>query len=47
MGHAPDGGIAVSSTVKDLTVGSSIRYERLGTFDLKGVPGEWNLFTVE
>ncbi len=46
MGHAPDGGIAVSSTVKDLTVGSSIRYEPLGTFDLKGVPGEWNLFTV-
>jgi class 3 adenylate cyclase/pimeloyl-ACP methyl ester carboxylesterase len=47
MGHAPDGGIAVSSTVKDLTVGSSIRYEPMGSFDLKGVPGEWNLFTVQ
>lgn len=47
MGHAPDGGIAVSSTVKDLTVGSAIRYEPLGTFDLKGVPGEWTLFTVQ
>lgn len=46
MDHAPDGAIAVSSTVKDLTVGSSIRYEPLGVFDLKGVPGEWNLYEV-
>jgi class 3 adenylate cyclase len=44
--HAPDGGIAVSSTVKDLTVGSTIEYEPMGTFELKGVPGEWNLFEV-
>jgi len=46
MDHAPEGGIAVSSTVKDLTVGSSIRHEPLGSFHLKGVPGEWNLFAV-
>jgi class 3 adenylate cyclase/pimeloyl-ACP methyl ester carboxylesterase len=44
--HAPDGGIAVSSTVKDLTVGSTIDYEPMGTFELKGVPGEWKLFEV-
>ncbi len=44
--HAPDGGVAVSSTVKDLTVGSTIRYEPMGTFELKGVPGEWNLYEV-
>jgi class 3 adenylate cyclase len=46
MSHAPDGGIAVSSTVKDLTVGSSITYAPLGTFTLKGVPDNWTLFTV-
>ena len=46
MDHTPDGSVAVSSTVKDLTVGSSIQYEPLGTFDLKGVPGEWNLYEV-
>lgn len=47
MDQAPDGAIAVSSTVKDLTVGSSIRYEPMGSFLLKGVPDEWNLFTVD
>ena len=46
MDHAPDGSVAVSSTVKDLTVGSSIQYEPMGTFDLKGVPGEWSLYEV-
>ena len=46
MDHAPDGGIAVSSTVKDLTVGSSFRYDPIGPFQLKGVPGEWNLYVV-
>jgi class 3 adenylate cyclase len=46
MDHAHDGGIAVSSTVKDLTVGSSISYESLCTTKLKGVPGKWTLFEV-
>lgn len=46
MDHALDGAVAVSSTVKDLTVGSSIRYESMGSFRLKGVPDEWNLYTV-
>ena len=44
--RAPDGGIAVSSTVKDLTVGSSIQYESMGSFELKGVPGVWDLSEV-
>jgi class 3 adenylate cyclase len=46
MDHAHDGEIAVSSTVKDLTVGSSISYESLCTTKLKGVPGKWTLFEV-
>jgi class 3 adenylate cyclase len=45
--HASDGGIVVSSTVKDLTVGSAHEYSPIGTFDLKGVPGEWTLYQVE
>jgi class 3 adenylate cyclase/pimeloyl-ACP methyl ester carboxylesterase len=46
MSQAPDGGIAVSSTVKDLTVGSSIQYTSLGDFNLKGVPDRWTLYEV-
>lgn len=46
MDRAPDGGLAVSRTVKDLTVGSAIEYRELGEFELKGVPGEWALFEV-
>ncbi|MFV1999613.1 MAG: alpha/beta fold hydrolase [Acidimicrobiia bacterium] len=46
LGHAPDGGIAVSSTVRDLTVGSPTTYDPLGSFELKGVPGEWSLYEV-
>lgn len=44
--RAPDGKIAVSSTVKDLTVGSSHGFESLGEFELKGVPDRWALFEV-
>jgi len=46
INRAPDGGVAVSSTVKDLTVGSSIQYEQMGSFELKGVPGTWTLYEV-
>lgn len=46
LANAPDGGIAVSSTVRDLTVGSPTTYDPLGSFELKGVPGEWSLFEV-
>jgi class 3 adenylate cyclase/pimeloyl-ACP methyl ester carboxylesterase len=46
MDQAADGAVAVSSTVKDLTVGSSIVYQPLRTTELKGVPGEWALYQV-
>ena len=36
----------VSSTVKDLVVGSGINFEERGEHELKGVPGEWRLFAV-
>jgi class 3 adenylate cyclase/pimeloyl-ACP methyl ester carboxylesterase len=38
--------VLVSSTVKDLTVGSGIVYEDRGEHELKGVPDRWRLFAV-
>jgi pimeloyl-ACP methyl ester carboxylesterase/class 3 adenylate cyclase len=38
--------VLVSSTVKDLVVGSGISFSDRGTRELKGVPGEWHLFAV-
>jgi class 3 adenylate cyclase len=38
--------ILVSSTVRDLTVGSGIVYEDRGERELKGVPDRWRLFAV-
>jgi class 3 adenylate cyclase len=40
------GQVLVSSTVKDLVVGSRIEFEDRGEHDLKGVPGPWRLFAV-
>jgi class 3 adenylate cyclase len=38
--------VLVSSTVKDLVAGSQIEFEELGVCSLKGVPGEWQLYSV-
>jgi pimeloyl-ACP methyl ester carboxylesterase len=38
--------ILVSSTVKDLVVGSGVTFLERGSQELKGVPGEWRLFSV-
>jgi class 3 adenylate cyclase len=40
------GEVLVSSTVKDLVVGSGIAFDERGEHVLKGVPGEWRLFAV-
>jgi pimeloyl-ACP methyl ester carboxylesterase len=45
--NAAPGEIVVSSTVKDLVVGSGICFRDRGPHVLKGVPGEWRLFAVE
>jgi pimeloyl-ACP methyl ester carboxylesterase/class 3 adenylate cyclase len=39
--------VLVSSTVKDLVVGSGISFADRGIQELKGVPGEWSLFAVD
>ena len=36
----------VSSTLRDLVIGSGIEFEDRGAHELKGVPGEWRLFAV-
>jgi class 3 adenylate cyclase/dienelactone hydrolase len=43
---AKPGQVLVSSTVKELVVGSGIHFEDLGPRALKGVPDEWRLFAV-
>ncbi len=44
---AGPGDILVSSTVKDLVIGSGIAFEDRGVHELKGVPGEWRLFRAQ
>lgn len=39
--------VLVSSTVRDLSVGSGVALADRGEHDLKGVPGPWRLFAVE
>ena len=38
--------VLVSSTLRDLVIGSGLEFEERGTHELKGVPGEWHLFAV-
>ncbi len=38
--------VLVSSTLRDLVIGSGLEFEERGAHALKGVPGEWNLFAV-
>jgi class 3 adenylate cyclase len=40
------GEILVSSTVKDLVVGSALSFEDRGTQTLKGVPDSWHLYAL-
>jgi pimeloyl-ACP methyl ester carboxylesterase len=46
MSNAAPGEILVSSTVKDLVIGAGISFDDRGSHELKGVPGEWRLFSV-
>ncbi|HVE68857.1 MAG TPA: adenylate/guanylate cyclase domain-containing protein [Solirubrobacteraceae bacterium] len=44
---AGPGEVLVSSTVKDLVVGSGIDFEDRGEHELKGVPGAWKVFAAQ
>ena len=45
-GLAGPGEVLVSQTVKDLVAGSGISFVERGAHELKGVPGEWRLYSV-
>jgi class 3 adenylate cyclase/pimeloyl-ACP methyl ester carboxylesterase len=38
--------VLVSSTLRDLVIGSGLEFEERGAHNLKGVPGQWHLFAV-
>jgi class 3 adenylate cyclase len=46
LSFAGPGELVVSGTVKDLVVGSGIRFEDRGEHELRGVPGSWRLWGV-
>ena len=46
VGLAGAGEVVVSRTIKDLVVGSGLRFEDRGVHALKGVPDEWQVFVV-
>ena len=43
---ADSGELLVSSTVRELVVGSGLEFDDRGPYTLKGAPGEWRLFAV-
>lgn len=47
MSKAGASEVLVSRTIKDLVAGSGIEFEDRGLHSLKGIPGEWCLFTVQ
>jgi class 3 adenylate cyclase/pimeloyl-ACP methyl ester carboxylesterase len=38
--------VLVSSTLRDLVIGSGLEFDERGAHELKGVPGQWTLFAV-
>jgi hypothetical protein len=47
VAQAEAGEILVSRTIRDLVVGSGTGFEDRGTFELRGVPGTWQLLAVD
>lgn len=46
LSHAGQGEIVVSRTVKDLLVGSQFHFDDKGSVVLKGIPGDWQIFSA-
>ena len=45
--HADADEVLVSSTVKDLVAGSGLQFRDRGRHELKGLPGDWQLYAVD
>jgi hypothetical protein len=46
MSKAMAGEVFSSGTVKDLVAGSGIKFEKKGLFSLKGILGDWEIYSV-
>ena len=46
LAEARAGEVWTSGTVKDLVIGSSLKFSERGTYSLKGVSGDWPLHAV-
>ncbi|HEX2888076.1 MAG TPA: adenylate/guanylate cyclase domain-containing protein, partial [Vineibacter terrae] len=46
MAEAPPGAILASRTVKDLAVGSGLRFAHAGRREFKGIPDTWDLYAL-
>jgi len=46
LATAAPGEVLVSSTVRDLVAGSGLEFSDAGCHQLKGVPGDWQLYAV-
>src|SRR5437764_598604 len=44
---AGPGDVVLTSTVRDLALGSGTRFEERGSHSLKGVPNQWQVFALE
>ncbi len=47
MHEAAPSEVLASSTVKDLVVGSGLRFRDRGTHELRGVQDEWRLYALD
>jgi class 3 adenylate cyclase/pimeloyl-ACP methyl ester carboxylesterase len=46
MGKAQDGEVVCTRTVKELSLGSGLRFDDRGIHSLKGIPEQWQLYAV-
>jgi class 3 adenylate cyclase len=46
LGEAGDDEVVVTRTVRDLATGTDLAFAPLGPTNLRGVPGDWELFRV-
>ena len=46
LAEADEGTVVVTRTVRDLATGTDLSFEPLGAVSLRGVPGQWELFSA-
>jgi class 3 adenylate cyclase len=46
MGQSGANEVLASRVVTDLVAGAGLKFARRGKFDLKGIPGSWELFSA-